>query len=124
MPRWSVKGPPVFASDVDARAVELARENARSAGVELVVDRHAVRDLEPLVPPGFVVTNPPYGERLDADEELYAELAGAMRRMRGHTVALLAGTPAIGRAMRGKPEHFHVLYNGPIECRLLVYAIR
>src|ERR1700722_7702798 len=33
------QGPPVFASDVDARSVELARHNARSAGVELVLER-------------------------------------------------------------------------------------
>ena len=118
------EGPPVFASDASPKVAQIAAENARRAGVPVVVDRLGVRNLEPLRPPGFVVTNPPYGERLDADEELYAELAGAMRRMRGHTVALLAGTPAIGRAMRGKPERFHVLYNGPIECRLLVYTIR
>ncbi|HEY8087274.1 MAG TPA: THUMP domain-containing protein [Polyangiaceae bacterium] len=120
----TVEGPPVFASDASPKAAQIAAENARRAGVPVVVDRRAVRDLEPLRPPGFVVTNPPYGERLDADADLYAELAGAMRHMRGHTIALLAGTPAIGRAMRGKPERFHVLYNGPIECRLLVYTIR
>jgi putative N6-adenine-specific DNA methylase len=118
------EGPPVFASDVDPRSVELARDNARAAGVDLVVEARGVRDLAPLEPPGFVVTNPPYGERLAGDAALYDELAQALRRMHGHTAAILAGTPAIGRAMRREPDRWWLLHNGPIECRLLVYAVR
>jgi len=118
-------GPPVFASDVDPRAVALARENARRAGVELTVERRDVRDLAPLEPAGFVVSNPPYGERLAADATLYDELARALRGMAGHTVGLLAGTPdipaAMRRALRREADRWWLLYNGPIECRLLVY---
>ena len=50
-------------------------------------------------PPGFVVTNPPYGERIAGGAELFADLARPLRKMRGSTVALLAGTPDIARAM-------------------------
>jgi putative N6-adenine-specific DNA methylase len=117
------EGPAVHASDVDPRAVERTRGNAREAGVALHLERRDVRDLAPLVPPGFVVTNPPYGERLDAHRELYDELSRALRRMHGHTAALLAGTPAIARAMRREPDRWWILFNGPIECRLLVYDI-
>jgi putative N6-adenine-specific DNA methylase len=117
------EGPPILASDADERTLALARENARAAGVRLVLARRDVRELEPLAPPGFVVTNPPYGERLAADDSLYLDLARALRRMRGHTAALLAGTPAIARAMGREPERWWILYNGPIECRLLVYSI-
>jgi 23S rRNA G2445 N2-methylase RlmL len=116
------EGPPVLATDVDARSVDLARDNARSAGVDVRVERRDVRALVPLVPPGFVVSNPPYGERLAADATLYEGLARALRGMHGHTVALLAGTPAIGRAMQQQPDRWWLLYNGPIECRLLVYS--
>lgn len=116
-------GPTVFASDVNARSVELTRDNARSAGVELVVQRRDVRDLAPLEPAGFVVSNPPYGERLAADDALYEDLARALHGMHGHTAALLAGTPAIGRAMRREPDRWWILFNGPIECRLLVYTL-
>jgi 23S rRNA G2445 N2-methylase RlmL len=101
----------------------LARENARSAGVSVVTERRDVRDLRLLEPAGFVVSNPPYGERLAAGPDLYEDLAQALRAMHGHTAALLAGTPAIGHAMRRAPDRWWILYNGPIECRLLVYAI-
>jgi putative N6-adenine-specific DNA methylase len=115
------EGPRVVASDADERAVGLARENAKAAGVEIVVEQRDIRDVGALDPPGWVVTNPPYGERIAGDEKLYAELGRAMRRMRGSTVALLAGTPEIGRAMGRDVDKWWALYNGPIECRLLVY---
>jgi 23S rRNA G2445 N2-methylase RlmL len=118
------EGPPVRASDIDGLAVERTRANARGAGVDLVIEQRNVRDLEPTAPSGFVVTNPPYGERLEHDEALYADLARALSRMHGHTAALLAGSPAISRAMRREPERWWILHNGPIECRLLVYKMR
>jgi putative N6-adenine-specific DNA methylase len=114
---------PVVARDIDPRSVARARSNARSAGVDIVVEQGNVRDLAPLAPAGFVVTNPPYGSRLDVDDELYDDLARASRRMHGHTVALFAGTPAVARAMHRDPERWWSLYNGAIECRLLVYLI-
>ncbi len=117
-------GPPVYASDVDPLAVERTRANALRAGVSLVVETRDVRRLAPLDPPGFVVTNPPYGERMDAEASVIEDLARALRRLQGHTVAILAGSPAIGRAMRSEPERWWILHNGPIECRLLLYAIR
>jgi putative N6-adenine-specific DNA methylase len=116
-------GPPVHASDVDGAAVARTRENARGAGVELVVEQRDARRLEPLQPAGIVVTNPPYGERLEADRALYDGLARALRGLHGHSVALLAGGPTLGQAMGGPPERWWILYNGPIECRLLVYEI-
>ncbi len=116
-------GPVVRASDVDEGAIERTRENARAAGVEIVVERRDARTLEALVPPGAVVTNPPYGARLDADRTLYDDLGRVFRGLHGHTVALLAGTPELGRAMNREPSRWWILHNGPIECRLLVYSI-
>jgi 23S rRNA (guanine2445-N2)-methyltransferase len=117
------QSPRVVASDVDERAVELARANAADAGVDLEMDVKPLADLRPLTPPGFVVTNPPYGERLAVGPDFYAEMARVFARMHGHTVAVLAGTPQIARAMRLRPAKTLVLYNGDLECRLLTYAI-
>ena len=116
-------GPVVRACDADERAVERTRENARAAGVEIVVERRDARAIAPLEPPGTVATNPPYGARLDADPALYDDLARSFRRLHGHTIAMLAGTPALGRAMGQEPLRWWILHNGPIECRLLVYAM-
>ena len=56
--------------DIDGRAVRASRENARSAGVEDLIhfQRRAVKDFRHSGKYGFIVTNPPYGERL---EELF-----------------------------------------------------
>jgi putative N6-adenine-specific DNA methylase len=116
-------GPPVYASDIDPRAAEWTRENAERAGVPIVAVQRDVRSLTALYPPGFVVTNPPYGERLDADRALYGDMGRTLRALHGHTVALLAGSPAIARGMGGDPDRWWILHNGPIECRLLVYAV-
>jgi putative N6-adenine-specific DNA methylase len=115
-------GAPVFASDADEQAVVRAKENAHAAGVGVTIEPRDMRELSPLHPPGFVVTNPPYGERLDRSASLYGDLGRSLRRLRDHTVALLAASPEVARAMGREPDRWWLLYNGPIECRLLVYA--
>jgi 23S rRNA G2445 N2-methylase RlmL len=67
--------------------------------------------------------NPPYGARLEADRELYQAMSAAMVRMHGHTLAVLAGAPAIERAISLAPKKWLALFNGPIECRLLTYDV-
>jgi len=117
------EGPPVRGSDVDLSALAAARDNARDAGVTVEWRRASVRDLAPTGEPGMVVTNPPYGERLDAPDELYRDMAHAFGRLEGWRVAILAGTPAIERAMRRRADKAQAVFNGDIECRLLVYDI-
>ena len=118
------QGPPIVARDIDPRSVELARANAKAAGVSIVIEEGDLRRAPPPSEPGFVVTNPPYGERLDADAAFQEEVAQALSRMRGQTVAVLSGAPELRAAIRRKPERWWVLYNGPIECRLLLYEMR
>jgi len=115
--------PSIRATDIDERALARTRENARAAGVALVVERGDARSIAPLVPAGTVVTNPPYGQRLEADLELFEDMARSFRALHGHTIAVLTGTPAIAQAMKRGPDRWWALYNGPIECRLLVYGI-
>jgi putative N6-adenine-specific DNA methylase len=124
--RWACHDPPAARRAADPAAVEIARANARTAGVQIDARRRPLRDLAPTSPPGQVVVNPPYGERLEVPAELYGELAAALGRLGGHRAAILAGTPEIERAMRSARiplERSLVVYNGPIECRLLSYEI-
>ena len=53
----------------------------------------------------------------------YRGLADMMLRHSGWTVVLLSGNPALSRAVRQKPEIDHRLWNGPLEVRLLRWAI-
>ena len=64
------EGPPCWrATSIRARGSSRGTTR-RALGVELVLERRDIRDLAPLAPPGFVVSNPPYGERLAASEGL------------------------------------------------------
>jgi putative N6-adenine-specific DNA methylase len=116
-------GPPIQGCDVSLDALAGARDAARAAGVQVSFRRASVRDLAPGGPPGVVITNPPYGERLEAGEDLYRDMSRAFARLSGWRVAVLAGTPAIARAIRLRPSTSLALWNGDLECRLLSYDV-
>ncbi len=115
--------PPIFASDDDERVLAIARRNAQRAGVRITFARSDARRLERVHERAFVLTNPPYGERLAATQSFHDELAAAFRRLHGHRVCVLCGDRAFPRAMRTRPVIEHALWNGPLECRLLAWEV-
>jgi len=119
----------IVASDSEPRAVAAARRNARAAGIGDAVKIEA-RDARELVLPGpntMIVTNPPYGERLGDPAELagfYRELGDALkRRASGATAWLLAGNSELAKSVGLRASRRIVLFNGPIECRLLRFDL-
>ena len=120
--------------DVDAGAVRTALGNVERAGVggAVHVERRALADCEPVVGgtsqrAGLRDTNPPYGERLGdrtALAPLYATLGDILRRrFMGWTGCVLTGNLDLGRRIGLRTARRHILYNGPIESRLLVFPI-
>lgn len=113
---------PITGRDVSPEAIRAARRNAGAAGVagEITFE---VADIESLDPPagGTVCFNPPYGERLDTDDELYRRIGRAARRLGDARLVVLSGNPRLARAIGRKPAVNHKLYNGPLEVRLLVW---
>lgn len=91
---------PVLAADVDARAVEMTQRNAERAGVRLDTAVGSVDALARPPRPGWVVTNPPYGARLQGDlRSVYAAL-GQLASPPWHlgvVAAVGAPTSAFGR---------------------------
>jgi 23S rRNA G2445 N2-methylase RlmL len=71
----------------------------------------------------WIVTNPPYGERIGEErdlEPLYRRFGGLLReRCAGYHVAILSGNPALSRALALAPGRRTSLKNGPIDCELL-----
>ncbi|MFO0559203.1 MAG: THUMP domain-containing protein [Polyangiales bacterium] len=122
------EGPVILGSDVDSRALLAAKENARAARSLVRFSEADVRSLAPKGFDGAVITNPPYGERLEGGMTFYRAMARALAAMNGHTITVLAGTPMIEDALNGeralrevaKP---HQVFNGPIECRVLRYRV-
>lgn len=118
-------------SDQDPTAVRAALANLTRAGLagHVRIEPGALADCRPgpSQQPGLLVVNPPYGERLGAGDDLpalYAELGATLRaHFDGWQAAVLTGNPELGKRMRLRAQRLHTLYNGPIECRLLHFAI-
>ena len=120
---------PIVAGDRDARAVTAIERNAVAAGIPGLVTV-VVKDARELGLPGpgtLIVSNPPYGERVGDPRELrafYREFGDALkRRAAGATAWLLVGNPDLVKAVGLRPARRIVLFNGPIECRLLRYDL-
>jgi 23S rRNA (guanine2445-N2)-methyltransferase / 23S rRNA (guanine2069-N7)-methyltransferase len=122
--------PPIRGYDHEARAVRYARENVAGAGLSEYV-AIARRELSACVPedapPGLIVVNPPYGERIGEASELpavYAELGTQLKNnFSGWRAAVLTGNPELGKHMGLRAQRYHTLFNGAIECRLLHFEI-
>jgi putative N6-adenine-specific DNA methylase len=120
---------PIRALDASAEAVEATRRNAAAAGVgaDVAVEAGDARESEPFAASGTVCSNPPYGERLGSRPlqlaGFYRGLGAALRRFHGWRTVLLSGNPLLERELGLRPESTHRLWNGPLEVRLLRYAI-
>ncbi len=119
---------PIVAADRDPRAVAAIRRNAATAGVAGFVEaiQRDALELE-AVPSGVIVCNPPYGVRLGDVAELtsfYRRFGDALKhRGAGATAWLLVGNPDLAKAIGLRPSRRIVLFNGPIECRLLRFDL-
>lgn len=112
-----------FIAGSDLLPLDAAKTNAKAVGVPVRFARGDVREVEPTDPPGFIVTNPPYGERLETPPGFFRDMGRAFSRLSGHTLIILAGTPDIPRAIPMQPKKEHTVFNGPIECRLFTYQV-
>lgn len=118
--------------DVHGPQLELAQRTLAGAGLEAAVTlaRADITELTltPAEGPGMVVCNPPYGERLGADEAAlqatYAALGSALRRYPAWSAHVLVGELALGRALGLRATRKHALRNGPLHCNLLHFAPR
>lgn len=116
----------IFASDIDTRAVELARANANRAGVGDII-KFSVADATEFsrrTEGGVIVTNPPYGERL-LDRRQAQELAGrfgaAMKKNPGWGQCIISSDEEFERVYGRRADKVRKLYNGMIKCGLYIY---
>lgn len=133
--RRALDGVRVVAGDLNPRAVEVARENLRRAGVEELVSlkvddaanlRRRLRELRGRRDAGgLLVANPPYGKRLlsGADlPEVNKALAAALDALpAGWKTALVTPDPSVDTALGLVPAQTIACYNGPIRVWVRIY---
>jgi putative N6-adenine-specific DNA methylase len=119
---------PVLGYDVRQDAVAFARGNARAAGVGHLIrfERKDLADFRPPTgPPGTLLCNPPYGERIGEERELeplYRLLGEVLReRCRGWRDFVFTGNRKLARHIGLEPAGRTPLYNGRIPCQLLEF---
>jgi putative N6-adenine-specific DNA methylase len=117
---------PIVGSDLRRDAVSFSETNARAAGIGhlLHFDLKDIRDFRPPDgPPGTLICNPPYGERLGEEKELvglYRTMGEVFReRCRGWTAFVFSGNDTLAREIGIEPANEIPLFNGKIPCRLL-----
>jgi len=145
---------PIFGSDVSHRMVDFAQRNAERAGVAGALQLRggdALQRMPPCEPPGVMLLNPPYGERIAAagsagrnarermavvgragretaqtedGVDFFAQLATHWKRhYAGWQAWLLTPDAKLPGKMRLKESRRVPLWNGPIECRLLRFDL-
>nr|WP_300784291.1 class I SAM-dependent RNA methyltransferase [uncultured Acetatifactor sp.] len=103
--------------DTDDHMVEIARENAKRAGVEKLIHFQR-RDVAQLSHPkkyGFIITNPPYGERLRDKEEmpgLYRTIGERFRLLDTWSMYLISAYEGAERDIGRKADRNRKIYNG------------
>jgi len=119
---------PIVGSDVSEIAVRAVRSAALGAGVDDIIRiRQAdIGDLKEMNS-GMLVTNPPYGERLGELEvlaDLYRLLGDMLKqRCRGTTSHILTSSKYLAGRIGLKAKKRDILWNGPLECRLLHFDL-
>jgi 23S rRNA G2445 N2-methylase RlmL len=122
--------PPLCGNDRHDGAIAIARRAVAGARLEarIRLDCSDLADYAPPFAPAAVVVNPPYGERLEADEQDLAadwRALGAFlhRHCSGAVAHVLCGNAELTRQLGLRSERKWPVRNGPIDCRWIRYAI-
>ncbi len=112
--------------DIDGRAVRAARANAEAAGVADLIhfQRRPVSELNSPGSYGFIVTNPPYGERIgeaEGLEALYREIGEAYGRLDSWSMYLITSYREAEKAIGRRADRNRKIYNGMLQTYLYQY---
>ena len=122
----------LFASDIDRKLIAIAKQNANEAGVFELIEFN-VADATKFTPPaaisepGYLVSNPPYGERLGELTELIPLFAQWGEQLKQHWQdwqgSLLSSNRELLRLLKLRGNKEYSLMNGKLECKLVNYQL-
>lgn len=114
-----------YGYDNDARVIERARANTRNAGLSEIIS-YTVQDVLKLTnslpegPTGTVLSNPPYGERLESEPALIALHSQLGRLMKSHfggwNLSLFSASPELLSCLQLRADRQFKAKNGPLDC--------
>lgn len=112
----------IYGSDLDPKAIDLSILHAKEAGLSdsIKFKQMALKDFYSKESFGFIVTNPPYGERLGEIKQveyLYREMAEVFKRLDNWSYYIITSHPTFERIFGRKADKRRKLYNGTLECQ-------
>lgn len=120
----------IIASDLSEDAVDVSRKNAKTAGVDQLIQFEVGDFAETTVPEGqkgVVVFNPEYGERLGTHSKLeltYKRMGDFMKTdCKGYHGYIFTGNPDLAKKIGLKADKKIEFYNGKLDCRMLEYEL-
>lgn len=121
--------PRIIATDIDPKAVDAARKNAATAGVDQLIEFEVCDFADTLLPPAptIVVMNPEYGKRLGEIsqlEKVYERIGDFFKqKCQGSTGYIFTGNLDLAKKVHLKPSRKFPFFNADIDCRLLKYEM-
>ena len=119
----------IIASDISDDAVDISRKNAKTAGVDTLIDFQVCDFADTEIPenPGVIMFNPEYGERLGTHSKLeitYKRMGDFMKQeCQGYKGYIFTGNPDLAKKIGLKASKRIEFYNGKLDCRLLEYEL-
>lgn len=106
--------------DIDEQVIRLARENAKRAGVDHMIhfQRRSVSELHHPKKYGFLITNPPYGERMEEKEnlpKLYQQIGEAYNGLDAWSMYIITGYEEAERYIGRSADKKRKIYNGMLK---------
>ncbi|MFV0529553.1 MAG: class I SAM-dependent RNA methyltransferase [Lachnospiraceae bacterium] len=113
--------------DIDPEALTAARGNAKLAQVDHMIhlQQRAVKDLSHPKKYGFIITNPPYGERIENEETLpgiYRELGEAFARLDSWSLYVITPYEQVESCIGRKADKNRKIYNGMMKTHFYQFA--
>lgn len=116
----------IYGSDMDGRILKTARQNAIKAGVDEFTNfqKLPVEEFSSKKRNAFIITNPPYGERLGEEKQvrkLYERLGELYRELPDWSFFILTSYYEFEKCFRRKADKNRKLYNGRLQCYYYQY---
>ena len=119
---------PLVGVDIDPAAIDAAKLNMERAWLTTDSIRFELGDARRVQPPaesGWLITNPPYGERLANDEaDLWRAWSENLKKnYSGWEISIISSDMDLPQLLRLKPKRRYPLYNGALDCRLFSFEM-
>lgn len=118
----------VYGSDISPKAIEIARQNVRSAGLAKYIELKTMpfQQYQEVPQPGILVTNPPYGERISVRDllGLYEMIGERLKHaFMGYNAWIISYQEDCFDKIGLRPSNKYKLINGSLECEYRQYEV-